>query len=251
MTVARALRSAPVTSATPAPAAPDNGPVRKRGAATMLFTDPSGRVLIVDPTYKPRWELPGGAIEADESPAAAARREVREELGIDHAPGVLLVVDYVPASPTRTEAMITVFDGGTLPGPGGLTTCPNELRGAAFVAPEHLAEHLPALQTRRALAALEARTALAPPTSRTDTGCSNPPSALGTGVDDAAVFPAPWTVPRPGPALRGTPHVTSRLRQGDVRAGTPGRSGPTGVGAARRSAPPRVGRQALAADRSG
>ena len=54
----------------------EGGPARKRMAATVLFTDAQGRVLVVEPTYKPRWELPGGAVERDESPWRAAGREV-------------------------------------------------------------------------------------------------------------------------------------------------------------------------------
>jgi 8-oxo-dGTP pyrophosphatase MutT (NUDIX family) len=43
-------------------------------------------VLLVRHTYGPkRWELPGGARHRGEAPIAAARREVREELGADLA----------------------------------------------------------------------------------------------------------------------------------------------------------------------
>lgn len=34
---------------------------RKRVAADVLIRDASGRVLLVNPTYKPGWDLPGGA----------------------------------------------------------------------------------------------------------------------------------------------------------------------------------------------
>src|ERR1035441_8047479 len=49
---------------------------RKRMAAGSLFRDEDGRVLLVDPTYKPTWDLPGGVVEKEESPHAACRREV-------------------------------------------------------------------------------------------------------------------------------------------------------------------------------
>jgi ADP-ribose pyrophosphatase YjhB (NUDIX family) len=64
-------------------------------AAGALFRDARGRVLLVDPAYKPTMDLPGGAVEAEESPHAACRREVAEELGLDRAPGRVLAVDWV------------------------------------------------------------------------------------------------------------------------------------------------------------
>ena len=56
---------------------------RKRMAAGALCRDRAGRVLLVDPVYRETWDLPGGAVEAEESPQAACRREVTEELGLD------------------------------------------------------------------------------------------------------------------------------------------------------------------------
>lgn len=132
-------------------------PPRRRMAATVLFTDPSGRVLIVKPTYKPGWELPGGAVERDESPAAAARRETHEELGLNITPGSPLAIDHVARTARRTEGLVVVFDGGTLPTENPITLPPAELEAHAFVHPDQLADHLPALQARRAHAALLAR----------------------------------------------------------------------------------------------
>src|ERR1039457_4579474 len=87
---------------------------RKRMAAGSLFRDEDGRGLLVDPTYKPTWDLPGGAVEKEESPHAACRREVAEELGLDRVPGRVLVVDWVPSRPERPEGLIVVYDGGVL-----------------------------------------------------------------------------------------------------------------------------------------
>src|SRR5882724_3664785 len=70
---------------------------RKRMAAGALFLDEDGRVLLVDPIYRETWDLPGGAVEAEESPQAACRREVAEELGLDRQPGRVLAVDWVPS----------------------------------------------------------------------------------------------------------------------------------------------------------
>lgn len=130
---------------------------RRRIAASVLLTDPAGAMLIVEPTYKEGWEIPGGAVEDGESPRAGAAREVAEELGIARTPGALLVVDHVPADGRRTEGLIVVFDGGQVDDPATLVLARDELRSYAFVAADRLGEFLPALQTRRALAALRAR----------------------------------------------------------------------------------------------
>jgi 8-oxo-dGTP diphosphatase len=65
---------------------------KRRMAAGALLRDESGRVLLVDPSYKDGWELPGG-VEAEESPHAACRREVAQELGLDRHPGRIVAVD--------------------------------------------------------------------------------------------------------------------------------------------------------------
>lgn len=88
------------------------GLARKRMAAGVLFHAPDDRVLLVEPSYKPNWEIPGGAVEADESPWAAAARELREELGTERPVGRLLVVDHVHAYDGRPDGMVFVFDGG-------------------------------------------------------------------------------------------------------------------------------------------
>jgi len=86
----------------------------KRTSGGVLFSDVSGRVLLVEPTYKQTWELPGGSVQANESPWEAAAREVAEELGLVLKPGRLLVVEHCAADNIRTDILCFVFDGGVL-----------------------------------------------------------------------------------------------------------------------------------------
>jgi 8-oxo-dGTP diphosphatase len=44
---------------------------------------PDGSVLLVRLSYRNRWGAPGGLLQRREEPADAARREVREEVGLD------------------------------------------------------------------------------------------------------------------------------------------------------------------------
>ena len=54
------------------------------GVAGVVL-DERGRVLVVEHVFHPRhaWGLPGGWIDADEDPAQALKRELREELGLE------------------------------------------------------------------------------------------------------------------------------------------------------------------------
>src|SRR5215212_3643453 len=90
---------------------------RKRVAADVIIRDHNGRILLVNPNYKPGWDLPGGMVEANEPPIDAARRELREELGLDLQIGPLLGVDWIPPHEPWDDTLVFVFDGGVLTRP--------------------------------------------------------------------------------------------------------------------------------------
>ncbi|MEU8376488.1 MULTISPECIES: NUDIX hydrolase [unclassified Micromonospora] len=132
---------------------------RKRMGAAVLITDAAGRALLVEPVYKDYWEIVGGCVDADESPRQAAAREVEEELGRSVVPGRLLVTDWVPPRPDRTEGMMFVYDGGTLDeaGAADILLPPDELRSWAWCTEEQIRERMPELLARRVVAALRAK----------------------------------------------------------------------------------------------
>jgi 8-oxo-dGTP pyrophosphatase MutT (NUDIX family) len=131
----------------------------KRMASGVLFQDATGRVLLVEPTYKDPWEIPGGSVDADESPYDAAVREVQEELGLFVEPGRLLVVDWVPSQPGRTEGVMFVYDGGVLDETrtAVIRLPADELRSWAWCTLDETRRRASDLLARRVAAAAQAR----------------------------------------------------------------------------------------------
>lgn len=137
-------------------------------SAAALFTDEFGRVLMVKPTYRRQWLLPGGGAEAGEGPEQTCRREVHEELGLSVSPGRLLAVHWLaPGHPDLTEGMPFpgevryVLDGGTLtPRDIARMRLPeDELSGYEFLDARAAAERMIPVDAQIMLAALRARLA--------------------------------------------------------------------------------------------
>lgn len=131
---------------------------RPRMAAGVLFFNAQGRVLLVRPSYKPMWEIPGGYIETGESPLDACKREVQEELGITPRIGGLLVVDWAP-SDAEGDKVLYVFNGGELPPEevASIKLAPDELLAADFHPADQIDELLIPRLARRVKAAIAAR----------------------------------------------------------------------------------------------
>ncbi|MGY3684324.1 NUDIX domain-containing protein [Streptomyces sp. TE33382] len=135
-------------------------PTAETVASGVLLFDEQDRVLLVDPTYKPGWEFPGGVVEAGEAPARAGMREVAEEIGIrlDRVPK-LLVVDWESPKPPGYGGLRFLFDGGLLRGEDAehLLLPGSELRGWRFVTEAEAATMLPPTRYERLRWALRAR----------------------------------------------------------------------------------------------
>ncbi|MFI2668673.1 NUDIX domain-containing protein [Streptomyces albidoflavus] len=136
-------------------------PTAETVASGVLLFDERERVLLVDPTYKPGWEFPGGIVEPGEAPAAAGVREVAEETGLSLEQGRLrlLVMDWEPPMPPGFGGLRLLFDGGRLdsrdaasmllPGP--------ELRACRFVGLDEAEGLLPPVRFERLRWAVAAR----------------------------------------------------------------------------------------------
>ncbi|MEW2511963.1 NUDIX domain-containing protein [Streptomyces sp. NPDC046870] len=135
-------------------------PTAETLAAGVLLFDEHDRVLLVDPTYKPGWEFPGGVVERGEAPARAGMREVAEETGI-HLRAVprLLVVDWERPVPPGFGGLRLLFDGGRLgSGEASRVLLPGpELRAWRFATEQEAASMLPPVRYERLRWALRAR----------------------------------------------------------------------------------------------
>jgi ADP-ribose pyrophosphatase YjhB (NUDIX family) len=101
-------------------------------SAGALIFDRAGRLLILKPTYKKGWTIPGGVMEADgETPWQACRREVREECGIEVRGGRLACMDFRLPRPGRHGGIRFLFDCGRLS---------DEMLARIVVQPEEISE---------------------------------------------------------------------------------------------------------------
>lgn len=90
-----------------------------RSAGGVLFSE--DQVVLISIGNERRWQLPKGRIERGESPAQAARREVREETGID---GIVLepltTIEFTYAQRSGRQVLKTIeyflqrYDTGTV-----------------------------------------------------------------------------------------------------------------------------------------
>ncbi len=127
---------------------------RKRMGVGLVAVDDQKRILMVEPTYKLHWEVPGGLVESGESPRDAA---CREELGFDVAVGRLLVIDWVPPGLLPDDGLMLLYEAGPID-TSQIELPPHELRSWEWGDRETVMARVPDFMFRRLDAALEALT---------------------------------------------------------------------------------------------
>jgi 8-oxo-dGTP diphosphatase len=108
-------------------------------SAGALLHDGDGRILVLKPTYKSGWTIPGGQIEeGGESPWEGCRREVAEETGLVVDTGRLRCVDFLHARPGRPGGVRFLFDCGVVDADrrGALVLQEEEIEDARWATPE-------------------------------------------------------------------------------------------------------------------
>ncbi|MER8084242.1 NUDIX hydrolase [Streptomyces sp. NPDC087532] len=134
--------------------------------ASTLITDTYGRVLVQRVDYRDVRLLPGGAVDAHESPSRAAARETLEELGVTARYTRGLAVDWIPSNapgyPGETRfpgEVLLVYDGGTWSAKqiAAVRLPDREILAIEFAEPAQLPDIMKPGDARRTLSALRAR----------------------------------------------------------------------------------------------
>lgn len=131
---------------------------KKRMASGVLFLNNKNEILILKPTYRDGWNIPGGIIELNESPLTTAKREVLKEIGLKISDLKLLCVEYAPEKNIKTESLLFVFYGGTVSEEQIelFTLPPEEISEFRFVADHDVCKLLPEYLSMRVRLGLQA-----------------------------------------------------------------------------------------------
>ncbi len=130
---------------------------RKRVISHLLLTDAAGRVCVLETTFKPDFELPGGILEPGESPRVGLIREAIEELDHQVSVGRLLVVDWLAPFLGWDDAVELIFDGGQFFSPHLLHPDGHEIRAVHWLEPTAAIATMAPFAQGRLRAAIEAR----------------------------------------------------------------------------------------------
>ena len=122
--------------------------------AAVVATDDAGRVLLLKHVFRTGsgWGVPGGFLEAGEQPDEAARRELREEAGIE-----LEDLRLVHARTLRRPRQVETLFAARVANPSAARAASGEVSRAEWFAPDRLPDGLPNDQRRQIARALKSR----------------------------------------------------------------------------------------------
>jgi 8-oxo-dGTP diphosphatase len=122
--------------------------------AAVVVTDGRGRVLLLKHVFRggSGWGIPGGFVEAGEQPAEAARRELREEAGLE-----VEDLRLVHARTLRRPRQVETLFAARAADPARARAASGEISRAEWFAPDSLPAGLPADQRRQIECVLKSR----------------------------------------------------------------------------------------------
>ena len=127
-------------------------------SAGAIFRNTNGDVLLVKPTYRKGWQLPGGVIERGESPRAACIREIEEELGFPFGIMRPVLIDYTrELDGVLIDHLEWIFEGEVLDESRIAKICVDgaEISEYRFVPKEDVNMFVPGLHRNRIKRAVE------------------------------------------------------------------------------------------------
>ena len=112
----------------------------------VLLVNRANEILLIRNSYgrSDLWVLPGGGVGRRETPERAARREVKEELGLD-----VPLLAFVSAHYSRSEGKSDTIHLFTGEAPGEAEPDGVEVEEAAFFAPDALPDNVSPATLRR------------------------------------------------------------------------------------------------------